>query len=206
MDGTLDMLRSGGPIVLVLIALSLLSLAVIAAKAIQVAGVLRGEDTRRAAFEHWSKGDKKAAIDSVAAGGTPIDRVLLRAMTGLRDGRPRAVLDEDLEWRGNAELADLGRHVRFLELVAMVSPLLGLLGTVLGMIQSFRELALAEGAANASVLAAGIWQALLTTAAGLLVAIPAAIAASLLAGRVDRVGQRIEAAVGRLYELDDARR
>lgn len=200
-----ELVTSGGPIVVILIVLSLVSLALIAYKTLQVAGVLRGESARQAAYESWSRGDKKAAIDGMAAGASPVDRILHRAMEGLRDGRARPLLDEDLEWRGNAELAGLGRHVRLLELIAMISPLLGLLGTVLGMIQAFRELALAEGAANASVLAAGIWQALLTTAAGLVVAIPAAIAAALLASRVDHVGQRIEAAVGRLYEIEDKR-
>ena len=87
----------------------------------------------------------------------------------------------------------------------MISPLLGLLGTVLGMIQSFQELALADGAANASLLAAGIWQALLTTAAGLVVAIPATIAATLLSERVERAAQRIEAAVGQLFAIEDSR-
>ena len=126
-------------------------------------------------------------------------------MAGLRDGRPRAGLDADLEWRGNAEVAVLSRNVRLLELIAMVSPLLGLLGTVLGMIQAFRELSLAEGSANASILADGIWQALLTTAAGLVVAIPAAIAAGLFAARIERVARSIEAAVGRLYSAEDER-
>jgi biopolymer transport protein ExbB len=83
--------------------------------------------------------------------------------------------------------------------------LLGLLGTVLGMIQSFQELELAQGAANASVLAGGIWQALLTTAAGLLVAIPAAIAAGLFASRIERAAQTIESAVGRLMLADASR-
>ena len=84
----------------------------------------------------------------------------------------------------------------------MVSPLLGLLGTVLGMIRSFQDLAAAEGAANASLLAAGIWQALLTTAAGLMVAIPAAIAAGLMSDRVERVAQTIEAAVAQMFAAD----
>jgi biopolymer transport protein ExbB len=84
----------------------------------------------------------------------------------------------------------------------MVSPLLGLLGTVLGMIQSFQELEIAQGWANASVLAGGIWQALLTTAAGLIVAIPAAIAAQLLAARIESAGQLIESTVGQLYLIE----
>lgn len=95
--------------------------------------------------------------------------------------------------------------IRLLELIAMVSPLLGLLGTVLGMIQSFQELELAQGAANASVLAGGIWQALLTTAAGLVVAIPAAIAAGLFSARIDRAALMIESAVGQLMLADHGR-
>jgi biopolymer transport protein ExbB len=95
-------------------------------------------------------------------------------------------------------MARMYRHIRLLELTAMISPLLGLLGTVLGMIRAFQDLAMAEGAANAAMLADGIWQALLTTAAGLLVAIPAAVAAALLNARVERAGEEIEAAVGRL--------
>ena len=95
--------------------------------------------------------------------------------------------------------------IRFLELVAMVAPLLGLLGTVLGMIQSFQDLASAEGAANASVLAGGIWEALMTTAAGLVVAIPAAIAASLLGARIETATQRIESAVGELLLIEHGR-
>ena len=85
----------------------------------------------------------------------------------------------------------------------MISPLLGLLGTVLGMIQSFQELELARGAANASVLAGGIWQALLTTAAGLIVAIPATLSANLLSAKVDRASHLMEDSVTRLYVAHD---
>lgn len=206
MERLLQTLSDGGPIVIILIVLSLVSLALIVVKLVQLRGVLRGESVRDAALQSWSKGERKSAIGVVRTGGTPIDRILMTAMTGLESGQPRAALDAELEWRGNAEMADMNRGIRVLELIAMISPLLGLLGTVLGMIQSFQELALAEGAANASVLAAGIWQALLTTAAGLIVAIPAAIAATLLSGRIEGAGQRIEAAVGRLFAIEDARR
>lgn len=109
----------------------------------------------------------------------------------------------ELMRRGNEELARMNSQIRILELIAMISPLLGLLGTVLGMIQSFQELEMAEGAANASVLAGGIWQALLTTAAGLLVAIPAAVGASLLSGRAERGAQLIEGAIAQLMLIAD---
>lgn len=203
MAGLMDIMVTGGPIVMILAVLSLVSLTVIAAKVLQLGGVLSGEATRDKALAHWAQGDKTAAMAELEPGKTVVDRLLHQAMTGLRSGLPRMVLDADLEWRGNAEIAALNKNIRFLELTAMVSPLMGLLGTVLGMIQSFQELALAEGAANASLLASGIWQALLTTAVGLVVAIPAAIAATLLAARVETVANRIEAAVGRLYAIED---
>jgi biopolymer transport protein ExbB len=136
----------------------------------------------------------------------PADRVLKAAMEAVNVGRRRAEVEPDLEWRGNAEVTLMSRHIRLLELIAMVAPLLGLLGTVLGMISAFQSLAAAEGAANASLLAGGIWVALLTTAAGLMVAIPAAVAAGLLAERVDRAAQMIEAAVGQFFAADNARR
>jgi len=203
MGGLRDMLVAGGPVVVILVAVSLVSLTVIAAKMLQLSGATAGDAARAQALASWADGDVEAAMATLAPGRTAVDRLLHQAMTGLRAGLPRARLDDDLEWRGNAEIASLNRNIRFLELVAMVSPLMGLLGTVLGMIRAFRELALAEGAANASLLAAGIWQALLTTAVGLVVAIPAAIAATLLAARVDAVAQRIEAAVGRLFAIED---
>jgi len=124
-------------------------------------------------------------------------------MKALTKGFKGPRLESELVRRGNEELATMNNLIRVLELIAMISPLLGLLGTVLGMIQSFQELEMAEGAANASVLAGGIWQALLTTAVGLLVAIPAAVGASLLGGRIESSAQMIESAVGELLLIDE---
>ena len=206
MEQFTDILASGGPIVVVLLVLSVCSLALIGAKLLQLRGTLSGESTRINAYETWDTGDKHAAIRVIENGTTPTDRILLAAMQGTEAGHARTVLESELEWRGNSEVAQMQRRIPLLELIAMISPLLGLLGTVLGMIQSFQELALAEGSANASLLAAGIWQALLTTAAGLLVAIPAAVAAALLNARVERVAQQIETNVGRFFAVNDSRR
>jgi biopolymer transport protein ExbB len=135
-------------------------------------------------------------------GRAPADRVLLAAMQGLQGGMTGAVLEGELARRGNDEVSNMSSGLRLLDLISMISPLLGLLGTVLGMIQSFQDLAMAQGSANASVLAGGIWLALLTTAAGLLVAIPAAVASSLLTGRVETAALRIESAIGRLLAIE----
>jgi biopolymer transport protein ExbB len=75
-------------------------------------------------------------------------------------------------------LADAGTGLRALELIAAIAPLLGLLGTVMGMIEAFQTLQSAGAGADPAALAGGIWQALLTTAAGMAVAIPASLALS----------------------------
>ena len=198
MAATWEMLGTGGPVIALLALMSLLSLTVIAVKLIQLWSVCSGEAARAKAIDLWSGGDRKSAKDAITAGRAPADRVMTYAMDALGSGLKGPLLMSELERRGNEEVAGMNSLIRLLELIAMVSPLLGLLGTVLGMIQSFQELELAQGAANASVLAGGIWQALLTTAAGLLVAIPAAIAAGLFASRIERAAQTIESAVGRL--------
>jgi biopolymer transport protein ExbB len=192
-------LGTGGPVVLILFILSMISVAIILAKTIQLSPVSGGKKLRKTAFDQWSVGEHEAAQTTLAGGKSPADRVTAFAMDGTMRKLPRSSLEAEVQRRGNAEVENMSRHIRLLELVAMIAPLLGLLGTVLGMIQSFQGLELAQGAAKASVLAGGIWQALLTTAAGLIVAIPAAIAATLLTARVDSAAFLIESAVGYFF-------
>lgn len=203
MDSLSQASGSGLPILLILGGLSLLSLTVIAVKVLQLWSARSGTAAHRAAVEAWAKGQKDAARAQAEAAPGPASRVLSRAMALFAGGVPRPAVEAELTRLGNAEVATMSRHIRLLELVAMIAPLLGLLGTVLGMIQSFQELELAEGSANASVLAGGIWQALLTTAAGLVVAIPAAAGAVLLSARVESAAQLIESAVGQLFLAED---
>lgn len=203
MSALWDRLGSGGPIIAVLAVLSVVSLTVIVVKVLQLWSVRSGVATRAVAFDQWRDGDKHAAMQTVVTGRSPADRVTTYAMAALAKGFNGPRLESELLRRGNEEVAQMNSLIRVLELIAMISPLLGLLGTVLGMIQSFQELELAQGAANASVLAGGIWQALLTTAAGLLVAIPAAVGAALLAARTESAAQRIESAVGQLFLADE---
>lgn len=199
-------LGTGGPIIALLAVLSLFSLALIAVKTIRLSSVTSGAAMRDQALADWAKGQRETAQQAVAAGKAPADRVCAYAMQSLADGFKGPALIAELTRRGNEEFAAMNAMIRLLELIAMISPLLGLLGTVTGMIQSFQELELAEGSANASVLAGGIWQALLTTAAGLVVAIPAAVGASLLSGRAERGAQAIESVVGRLMVIEERNR
>jgi len=199
----IEIIDAGGPVVIVLAALSVLSLAIIAYKLIQFIGVLSGQKRINAALTQVQARDNETALNALKL-RSPAERVLAYAITATQNRMPQGLLAAELERRGNAEVELLNRFIRILEVIALISPLLGLLGTVLGMIQSFQELEMAEGAANASVLAGGIWQALLTTAVGLVVAIPAAIASSLLSAAVERVSHKIESAVGRFNLIINA--
>ena len=101
------------------------------------------------------------------------------------------------------EMLQLGAKLRPLFLVFLIAPLLGLLGTVWGMIEAFSSLAAKGAQDNAEVIAAGIYQALSTTAAGLAVAIPSVVAYYWLRGRVEAFGIRTE---GIYRDLEEASR
>jgi biopolymer transport protein ExbB len=121
------------------------------------------------------------------------DSVVARVVEAAVDarGRPRAVVKERLEEIGRREAADLERNAPILGTVASVSPLLGLLGTVWGMIQTF-EVIQVQGVGVVGSLAGGISQALITTMAGLSVGIPALIAYRWVLARVDALVLELE--------------
>lgn len=127
--------------------------------------------------------------------GSPLGRILA---AGLEQRRaPREVMNEAIEDTGRHVVHELDRYLITLGTVATISPLLGLLGTVLGIIHVFAAISTA-GLGNPSVLAGGISQALITTVAGLTVAIPAYILYRYLRGRVDELVDRMELETTRL--------
>jgi len=129
---------------------------------------------------------------------SPLARVFL---SGLRHaGKSRDVIKEFLLEIGRHEAMVLQRGLGVLEVVAVIAPLLGLLGTVWGMIEVFRTIEV-HGVGNAGALAGGIGTALYTTFAGLLVAIPVRVGHSYLLGRVDRVVMTMEEEVLDLLDL-----
>ena len=120
-------------------------------------------------------------------------------------GRSRAHLKETLEETIEQELAHLERRTTALSVVATITPLLGLLGTVTGMIKVFRDVA-GHVDPDISILAGGIWEALITTAAGLSVAIPAFALHRLLLSRIDHVAAELAAqGIAMIDLLDPAR-
>ena len=103
-------------------------------------------------------------------------------------------------------LLRLSRFNRTLELIGLVAPLLGLLGTILGMIKAFKVLQDTGAQADPTLLAGGIWEALLTTALGLAVAIPAIVAFNLIENRIDNFRQHASVILSRFLATVEASR
>lgn len=175
-SGLAGLIARGGPAMAVIAALSILSLAVILWKLWRF--VLDGAWARRRA-ERLTAAHLAGSAPRLPAGGGIRLRFAGRVIGLVREGRLRgAGLREEVERVALAELRGLRRGFRLLDLVVTIAPLVGLLGTVLGMIEAFQALQDSGAAADPGVLAGGIWEALLTTAAGMAVAIPAAVALS----------------------------
>ena len=115
---------------------------------------------------------------------SPLGRILAAGLGNASQGRD--VMKESIQEAASHVVHDLERYLNTLGTIAAVTPLLGLLGTVMGMIKVFAEI-MAQGTGNASVLAGGISEALITTAAGLSVAIPALVMHRYFIGRIDGI-------------------
>ncbi|MEA3641376.1 MAG: MotA/TolQ/ExbB proton channel family protein [Lamprobacter sp.] len=196
---------NGGPVLMVLAVLSIVALTIVLAKLWQFAR-LRLDTPRsvEAALQSWSRDQPAAALATLGDRRQPTARLVAQAIRGLQQVRnqPPAALEllrEELRRAANAQLEQLRSWLRALEVIASLSPLLGLLGTVLGMIEAFQQLAAAGSRVDPAVLSGGIWQALLTTAAGLGVAIPVVLLHSWLERRVERCAHQMEDAVTRVF-------
>jgi biopolymer transport protein ExbB len=107
-------------------------------------------------------------------------------------GRPSVELEQSIIDSGDRAAASLRRYLRLFSLVSTISPLLGLIGTVFGMIRLFNGISMTEAMGKAELLAAGISEALFTTAAGLMLAVPAMCIYVYFLGRVDRLSIDID--------------
>ncbi len=120
---------------------------------------------------------------------SPLGQILAAGLSNSRHGRD--VMKESIQEAANKVIHDMERYLNTLGTIAAITPLLGLLGTVIGMIKVFTEIML-QGTGNAGVLAGGISEALITTAAGLSVAIPAIIMHRYFTRRIDTVVVTLE--------------
>jgi biopolymer transport protein ExbB len=198
-----EWLALGGPVVMVLLAMSVLALALIIVKLMQFHQArLWQRNPARQSLALWQQGKPDAALAVAAASANPTSQTLARAMRGQRRQVPEATVREEVLRYGSDALFQLRRGLRPLEVIGALAPLLGLLGTVLGMIKAFQQLEAAGNQVNPAILSGGIWEALLTTAVGLCVAIPVVAVLNWLERKVDHLAHEMDNVVTQVFTQD----
>lgn len=185
-----ETVKAGGPVMVPIILCSIVALAIIIERlwTLREQRVVPEELTDKVWqwVENRTLSDKQIrALEQHSALG----RILSAGISNRH--RDRAVMIEAIEDAGRHVTHDLERYLGMLGTIAGVSPLLGLLGTVTGMIRTFRAITVA-GVGDPTAMAGGIAEALITTAAGLIIAVPALMAYRYLRGRVDSLVIRME--------------
>lgn len=199
-----SLLELGGPVVLILLVISIAALAVILAKVFQFASARVGRHGLvRQAVTQWRTGERNTAAQNLIKDRSLSAALVRNAMDAIQmlDQQPlssqeRDIREERLREEISARAADrlfaLASWLKALDLVTQIAPLLGLFGTVLGMIDTFQTLQESGAAANPATLAGGIWVALLTTACGLAVAIPVSVAVTWFETRLEKERAALE--------------
>ncbi|AXS41661.1 MotA/TolQ/ExbB proton channel family protein [Breoghania sp. L-A4] len=192
-----ELVQSGGPVVMLLLALSVVAVALIIAKLMQFAHLRVGSHARaQRALALWNDGRPQDALREVSAGRSVVCGVLQKLIqSGLRPGTNTELLRDDIERVCVNRVATLRAYLRPLDMISQTAPLIGLLGTVIGMIEAFQAMQGAGAAVDPSVLAGGIWVALLTTAVGLTIAIPVSAIVGWFDGKVEREEAEMESLV-----------
>lgn len=193
------LIRTGGPLMIPILAGSVLALGVFLERML----ALRRHRVIPATLAMQIQtalvlGDWESARTLCNSARTPLERILLVVLRHPR--LSRSALKERVEEVGRREAAELERLVGTVGVIASVAPLLGLLGTVTGMIGVFQEVVTA-GLGNPAAFASGIWEALLTTAAGLTVGIPAYLGWRYLVSKVDRLVLQLEETALQVVDL-----
>ena len=186
-----DFLAKGGVLVGPILLCSVIALALFLERFIRLSRVrVRGNGLVAKVSGQLKAGEDQRAYETVRQDTSPMGRILTQAME-VKD-QDRETLETVLVHATEAETRDLSRYLQALATIGNITPLLGLLGTVMGMIKAFMVIQEMGGKVNAAVLAGGIWEAMLTTALGLTVALPTMVAHSYLVARVDRFEAQLQ--------------
>jgi len=194
-----DLFVKGGVLVVPIIFCSVLALAIFVERFIRFAILRkRGLNVDERVARDLAENDAQSALRAATDSRSPMGRILAQAMDVM--GQDRETLETVLVHAIEEEVRELSRYLQALATIANIAPLLGLLGTVIGMIKAFMVIQEMGGKVNAAVLAGGIWEAMLTTALGLAVALPTMVAHSYLIGQVDRYEARLQAGTVRFVK------
>lgn len=195
-----DLCLQGGPIMIVLALLSLVSIYIFIERAVIINAANRQDATfMKRIKDYIHEGEIESALNLCKKTGTPYARLISKGIS--RIGRPMNDVLVAIENVGNIEVANLGKGLPWLATTAAGAPMLGFLGTVIGMVQAFFNIASQGASANIGSFSGGIYTALVTTVAGLIVGIIALFAYNYLVARINSVMNMLEAKTMEFMDL-----
>ena len=184
-------LAKGGVLVIPILFCSVVALAIFLERLIRFTRMRkRGEGLELKVAEKLNNNEDREAREISGSSDSPMGRVLVQALE-VKD-QDRETLETVIAHATDKEIRGLSKYLQALATIGNIAPILGLLGTVIGMIKAFMVIQEMGGKVNAAVLAGGIWEAMMTTALGLSVALPTMVAHSYLLSRVDKYEARLQ--------------
>ena len=198
-----NIIELGGPVVTILIIISIFGFAIALFKFFQFSSLSAARFKQmHQAVDHWLAGDKNAAEEQLQKVRWSLAESVKFGLENQKNANDDQ-LREELTRQANNFLSPYSKFLRPLELIYYLAPVLGLLGTVLGMIEAFKGLEASSGLdKDSTALAGGIWEALLTTAVGLSIAIPFTMIHAWLESRLDAITQMTSDLLTRVLTLD----
>jgi len=199
----LDLIEKGGPVMFILLGFSIFAFAIIFVKLLQFfAAALSKNSKVEEILLKLNGSNSKKFLPQIQKIKTPLARIIEVVILTKSDRRfDKESREAEISRIISIEIRNLENYLGGLEVVASISPLLGLFGTVLGMIKAFLNLEKAGSQIDPALLAGGIWEALLTTAFGLAIAIPALAAYHLFENKISNTRDKINDAVVRTNTL-----
>ena len=200
LESLIRFLQVGGPVVWLLLAISVVAIAIVIYKMWQLVQARPDDNVHlQPAIKAWVEHDHSMAISKLSTQAFAHDIVKFTMENLSENLHDEAVIKEEIERMSITKLSGLRSLLPALEVIGTLSPLLGLLGTVLGMINAFQAMEVAGNQVDPSVLAGGIWQALLTTALGLAIAIPVLAAFNWMDRKIQRSAMLINDTVTQIF-------
>lgn len=195
-----DLCLQGGPLMIVLAALSLICIYVFIQRVLVIHKADRLDDSfMKRIRDYIHEGEIESAYNLCRKNDSPYGRLIAKGIS--RIGRPVNDIMTAVENTGNIEVANLSRGLPWLATTAAGAPMLGFLGTVIGMVQAFYAIASQGNSANISTFSGGIYTALVTTVAGLIVGVVALFAYNYLVARINSVMNRMESQTMEFMDL-----
>lgn len=195
-----DLAVKGGWIMIVLAAMSLIGIYIFIDRLLAINAASREDGNFMNSirdFIHEGKLDAARAL--CRSKNTPISRMIEKGLSRL--GKPLSDINTAIENVGSLEVSRLEKNIAFLATISGAAPMLGFLGTVLGMVQAFYDMAMAGNNIDIQLLSNGIYEAMITTVGGLMVGIPAYIAYNILVARTKNLVFKLEASATEFMDL-----